>query len=286
MLIGRAENGLSFKLFGGANIQLNGNPLTGFNSGKSQGLLCYLAMNRRKHPRSSLANLLWGDLPDEKAHTNLRQTLANLRQLLGDRLEIDRSSVGLNPNFPATLDVEEFHSGLTQFSRLQLPERHNLREVVTLYEGDFMEGFDAANSLRFEDWVLSERAKWKSLALHAMHKLTDIDMEEGNHTAGIQLALRQLEIEPSLEEAHRQLMLLLIKEGQRSAALLQFKACVEILRESLDVEPSLETKHIYQLIVDGSSELEILEKRLISPADKQARLPSQNEPLLDGLIKG
>lgn len=241
-------------------------------------------MNRRRHPRSSLASLLWGELSDEKAHTNLRQTLANLRQLLGERLEADRSSVGLNPSYPTSLDVEEFRTGLTKFSRLQLSELQNLREVVALYQGDFMEGFDPASSLRLEEWVLSERAKWKSLALHAMHRLTDIEIEEGNHTAGIQLALHQLQIEPSLEEAHRQLMLLLIQEGQRSAAIRQFKICVDILRESLDVEPSPETKHIYQLIVTGSSEHEILGKRVIL-ASKEARLPSQNEPLLDGLIK-
>ena len=50
---------------------------------------------------------------------------------------------------------------------------------------------------------------------------------------------------------HRQLMTVLAQSGQRSAALSQFEACKKHLDEELDVEPSAETKALYDRIKQG-----------------------------------
>jgi len=75
---------------------------------KAQGLLAYLALPRgRAHPRDQLAALLWGDMRDEQARTNLRQTLFTLRQALPvtdpDSLRLDGSHLTLDP---AAVDVD------------------------------------------------------------------------------------------------------------------------------------------------------------------------------------
>jgi DNA-binding SARP family transcriptional activator len=55
------------------------------------------------------------------------------------------------------------------------------------------------------------------------------------------VAHRQVELEPWLEEAHRELMRLLALSGQRSAALAQYETCRRILMEELRIEPAEET---------------------------------------------
>ncbi|WP_410967542.1 AfsR/SARP family transcriptional regulator, partial [Salmonella sp. SAL4456] len=46
-------------------------------------------------------------------------------------------------------------------------------------------------------------------------------------------------------------MSLLAIEGQRAAALAQYETCCRVLQEELDVEPSEETKALYEQIRTG-----------------------------------
>ncbi len=57
---------------------------------KAQALLFYLALTPHRQSRETLSGLLWGDLPEENARTNLRTALSRLRRHLGDRLVATR----------------------------------------------------------------------------------------------------------------------------------------------------------------------------------------------------
>jgi DNA-binding SARP family transcriptional activator len=56
-------------------------------------------------------------------------------------------------------------------------------------------------------------------------------------TAGIEYAARLLSLDPWRETAHRQLMILLARNGQRSAALAQYETCRQVIDEEFGVEP-------------------------------------------------
>ncbi|HEX9925405.1 MAG TPA: hypothetical protein VGD99_22300 [Anaerolineae bacterium] len=88
---------LQLKLLGQPEIILNGAALTNSIGGKAQAALYYLALTGRPQTRGTLAGLLWGDVPEALARTSLRKALTNLRQTMGDYLEIDRQSVAFNP---------------------------------------------------------------------------------------------------------------------------------------------------------------------------------------------
>lgn len=70
---------LHLELLGGLRVFLDDKPLTGFYSNKVPALLAYLATTRKSHTRDHLAALLWDEMPDADAKTNLRQALANLK---------------------------------------------------------------------------------------------------------------------------------------------------------------------------------------------------------------
>jgi len=61
-----------------------------------------------------------------------------------------------------------------------------------------------------------------------------------------------VDLEPWQEEAHREIMRLLALSGQRTAALAQYEACQHSLVEELGVEPSAETRALYEGIRDGT----------------------------------
>ena len=235
---------LTLSLLGTVAITLNGELVSGHIPAKSQALLYYLAVTGHPHTREKLAGLFWGDKPETGAKANLRKSLSILRQVLGDALIITRQSVAFNRETPYWLDVETLESAAAEDE--PTPERlSSLREAVALYRGEFLEGFSVRQALEFEEWVLSEREHLRQSAMQSLYRLSEAYTIQGEYAAGIECTQQLLVLEPWQEEAHRQLMTLLARSGQRTAALAQYETCRRILAEELGVEPMPETQALY-----------------------------------------
>jgi len=106
---------LSLTLLGAFQATLDGEPVTGFESDKVRALLAYLALETdRPHRRDELAEMFWPDRPPGVARNNLKQALANLRKVIGDReaappfLWVSRAELQFNPDGAHWLDVDHF----------------------------------------------------------------------------------------------------------------------------------------------------------------------------------
>ena len=67
---------LVLSLLGPFQVTLDGQPVTDFKSDKVRALLAYLAVEAdRPHRREVLAGLLWPEMPDRQARSNLRDVL-------------------------------------------------------------------------------------------------------------------------------------------------------------------------------------------------------------------
>ena len=93
---------LSVQLIGTPQFQLEHVPVTASRRAVV-ALLAYLAFSNMEHPelrysRESLANLLWTDYDQAKALANLRHTLWEVAQFIGDGWVIpEHESIYLNP---------------------------------------------------------------------------------------------------------------------------------------------------------------------------------------------
>ncbi|MEZ4860999.1 MAG: BTAD domain-containing putative transcriptional regulator [Caldilineaceae bacterium] len=237
---------LQLTLFGSPEIRLHGQPVIGFRSSKAQALLYYLAVSGRSHTRPTLAGLLWGEQPEDAARTSLSKCLSNLRDLVGDAMLIERQTVAFNRNQPYQLDTENFLAGIGQ---PPTPETiHTWQTALALYRGDFLEGFYVRDAPEFEQWVLVQRAHYREAALQGLYTLANWHDQQGDLPQAITHTRRLLTLEPWREEAHRQLMHLLARSGQRAAALAQFETCRRVLEEELSVEPDEETEALVEAI--------------------------------------
>ena len=112
---------LRIYLLGRFEASLGTEPRSGFHSDKVRALLAYLCVEAdRPHRRERLAGLLWPDLPESSARTNLRHALANLRRVLGipseshspaartSFLHITRQTIQYNPTSDAWIDALAF----------------------------------------------------------------------------------------------------------------------------------------------------------------------------------
>ena len=234
---------LEIRLLGGVSVTLNNTPITGFISNKVLALLVYLAVTRRSHQREALAALLWGELPEADAKNNLRQALANLRKLVNDHLIITRDSVLFDTSIPHQLDTHKFEQTL-HASRAKTADGRfpHWQAAIALYQGDFLAGFFVRDAPDFEEWLLAQRVRYRELALHTLHTLTEHHLSRGEYGRAIDSATRLLALDAWREEAHRQLMLAQFRSGQRSAALAQYETCRQLLDNELGIEPSAETE--------------------------------------------
>ncbi|MEZ4861155.1 MAG: BTAD domain-containing putative transcriptional regulator [Caldilineaceae bacterium] len=248
---------LAISCFGAFQVMLDGRPVSGFTSKKAQALLAYLVVERRSHNREELAGLLWPDYPEASARTNLRNALANVRRVIGDReatpsyLIITRQTIQFNPANDSDLDVAIFD----QFSASAPyePEMvHQLEEAVARVQGPFLAGFSLADSPAFEEWLLLKREYFGRQIGQALKQLTHHYAQENAYGQALHYARRWVTLDPWQEEAHRQVMHLLTRSGERSAALAHYAACRRALITELGVEPSHETTQLFAQIRDGA----------------------------------
>ena len=248
--------GLRLTLLGRPRVVCDDAPLTDWILQKSLALLAYLAVTGRPHSRETLAGLLWPDCTESNARSNLRKVLAELRQRIPAHLKITRAEVAFDRESAYWLDVEAFERGIgrtlpLQESRLTGAGAAALAEVVGLYRDDFLLGLAVLHAPAFEEWLLLEREHLRTLALRALHALVNYHAARAQPSQTLAYLDRLLALEPAQEEAHRHRMALLVRSGQRAAALCQYEACCRVL-QALDAEPDGETTALYERIRSGA----------------------------------
>ena len=230
-----------------------------FATDHGRALLAYLAVEAdRPHSRAYLAFLFWPEHPEAHALNNLRQTLIRLRQALAvdDRsaspLDITSKTIQFN-SAAATLDVRRFQQWLAQcnahahHSLEQCAEcMQTLEQATTLYKGEFLQGISLRHSQPFTEWAVYVREELHHQMLSVLQTLATYFEEQGDYGRARAFVARQLTLEPWREEAHYQMMRVLAKGGQRSAAILQYETCKNVLFEELGIAPSSEITLLYE----------------------------------------
>ncbi len=292
---------LELFLLGVPRLERDGVPLQ-FDTRKILALVAYLALSgpgaeARSLSRESLVALLWPDLEPSRARAILRRNLSLLRKALeGEWLVVDRQTVGTDPEADFWLDVDRFVALVHAWQTHDHPQEQvcprcleTLAEAVALCRGDFLEGFGLRDSLAFDDWQFFQAEEMRRELAFALERLVRGQSAHGNLELALPYARRWLALDPLHEPAHRQLMKLYARTGQRSAALRQYRECARILEEELGLPPSAETAALYEQIrtgppagegvrvAEGLSESTEIPIRAAPP---RHNLPAQTTPLV------
>jgi DNA-binding SARP family transcriptional activator/predicted ATPase/Tfp pilus assembly protein PilF len=246
---------LTIYTLGQLTIWLDDCPLTSLSSRTAEALLVYLICEKRPLSRQFLADFLWDERTPERAAANLRTLLTMMRKSLGSFLQITRQSVAFDFDSDYWLDAVALEDRLTTLEpvlqgQINLDEEKltALQTAVNLYQGNFLEGFYLTESRGFEEWMLLTQERLQRQIQAALQQLVSHCLANGLYEQGIVYANRLLALEPFYEAGHRQLMWLLVRSGQRNAALHQYHSCRQILAEELAVEPAPATTAVYEQI--------------------------------------
>lgn len=250
-------------LFGSFQVQLEDHPLT-FDYVKVQALLAYLVVEANQPvQRDKLATMLWPESSQQAAHNGLRQALARLRITLEDRhtnspyILAERDTLQVNPQNAPWCDVHHFdqilsqrdahpHDSLVSCSTCAALQS----QLLELYRGDFLDWLSVSNSILFEEWAQIIRERKRLLVMDALGNLGEFHHHRGDFSSMLQVAMRQVELDPLHEPAHRQVMLALAGNGQRSQAVIHFNDLAALLHKELGILPSAETMGLLESIKD------------------------------------
>ncbi len=235
-------------LFDGLTVTQIDKPIPKLVSRKADILLAYLAREQRPFPREQVATLLWPDSPQKQALSNLRTLISSLRKHAADFVTITRQTVAIKPD--VWVDTAVFQQHLTRADN-NWPEASAIaqaEDALALYHGEFLDGILVDGSFELESWMQTNRDHLRRLVNVMRQKLIDHYLRQGDYAAGIEHAHALLQDDPLDEAAHRQMMILFARSGQRSAAIEQYETCRRMLDEELGVEPDDETTALLRRI--------------------------------------
>ena len=227
-------------------IDANGRSLSAVAAqAKRAALLTYLALARSgtHHRRDHLLGLFWPELNDKRGRAALNQALTFLRREISDGL-IDvrgRDDIGLVRALVRT-DVEDFDEAL---------ERGDFARSLTLYRGDFLEGFHVADAPDVVEWIDSERDRLRDRAVDAAIRLARLQISAGHVASARESLGLAIRLSPLSEVASRELMTLEAVQGNRAAAVAAYESLKTRMQRELEVAPDAETEQHLRDILAG-----------------------------------
>jgi DNA-binding SARP family transcriptional activator len=142
-------------------------------SRKVRALLAYLAMAPRPVTREKLCELFWDAVDDPRSE--LRWCLSRLRPLVDrpttTRLIADRKQVWIDTT---SLHVDALIVARSTQKTLTSASPNDLRSLLALFRGDFLEDLSVERVPSFENWLASQRHRFGQLRQQLLERLSSV----------------------------------------------------------------------------------------------------------------
>ncbi|HEX5166874.1 MAG TPA: AAA family ATPase, partial [Thermomicrobiales bacterium] len=266
---------LHLDLLGEFAVWLDGRlvPDTAFPRRKAISLLKLLALQPgyQLH-REQVLDLLWPDLEPGSAGSQLYKAIHHARQAFTTvapsvAAETVLSLQGERLSLAAPGGVSTDVSAFEDEARSAIAERDAdlLQRVAARYSGDLLPGD------LYEEWTIQRRQSLRDTAIDVLIELGEIYHSIGALGDSADALRRVIAMDPSREAAHRLLMLVYARQGNRALALRQFRICSEAVDLELGAPPSRETLELYHDILDERIQRVVAQRH--APAGELAVLP-------------
>jgi DNA-binding SARP family transcriptional activator len=249
---------LNVALLGGASFSVDSHAARTDLGPAGRLLACYLfQFPGRAHRRERLADLFWGDLEPEKSRSALNTAVWRVRKILDQACKGGGQHL-LTLGNGIVMEVAEFIRvdtyALEEASRrvancssnptFSSDDECEIRAAVEAYFGPFLDGDDA-------DWILQERERLHCLFVRTTLELMRMDVRRGEFERALDQGRKILALDPLRESVQRDVMLLLVLNGQRAEAIHTYQQLRAILKRDLGIEPMPDTKRLHHEIHSG-----------------------------------
>jgi DNA-binding SARP family transcriptional activator len=206
-------------------------------------LLRYLICARgHRVPVDELVEALWPD-SSRQGITSLRQAVHQLRERLEPGRPRHTHSTFVQARAGAysldmsavIVDADEFETEanaalLTSDRATPAAATPQLERAAELYTGEFLA--DAP----YADWALEERERLRAQAARVLRKLADLHLQDGEPLRAGDALQRLVELEPLDQEAHRDLIALMLQRGRHAEAARRYHVFRQRFRRAFESE--------------------------------------------------
>jgi LuxR family maltose regulon positive regulatory protein len=247
--LGMEEEGrvphLKIYALGEGQVICNGNPLSSsdWQAAMAKELFFYILLNAPLE-RDVIGTVFWPDLPPKKMSNSFHTTLHRIRRAVGSQTIVVQEGLYRLGDVGYWFDVEEFESLIAR-ARLLPPhdwQTEDLwRRALALYRGDFLPEVERI-------WCISKREALREMYIEALIGMGRCHEARRDFEGAVAWYRQALAIDELREDIHCLIMRCYVEAGQRSKALAQYHYCEGTLKEELGLEPSLETRQLYEHI--------------------------------------
>jgi LuxR family maltose regulon positive regulatory protein len=248
----------SFRIYTMGQFNLLKDDVPHAASGKSQSrplelLQTLVAFGGSDIAIDRLTDALWPRIDSDYAHKSFNTTLHRLRKTLGSdaALILQDGRLSLDPRL-VWLDTWAFEQVVSEIDRRSRGDDGGLTEagardlceqLFELYQGSFLgEGGE-------KSWALGLKDKLRVRFLRALVAVGRHYETQGQWERAVDVYERGLVVDPLAEGLYRQLMVCFENQDRKAEAMEIFSRCKRALKAGLEVDPSPETRQLFDRLV-------------------------------------
>jgi DNA-binding SARP family transcriptional activator len=251
------------RLFGGMEVETPNGRISDkdWRKRKARLLFAIIVLQRGKDlSREQLFEHLWPEMTESRAKSNFYVIWSIMRRVLmgtsaGGPCSFVEHQAGVCRIVPAlvTSDVGDFEDALVAMRRADRAGDSDLAcaaadEVAHHYRGELLPGE------LYDDWLSPIRDRYRHDYGDAMLRAAQLHHDAGDTEKALHMVRAALSQDPWREDLYQAALRCLIHSGQRSGAIETYTACRSKLAEDLGLDPSVETRRLYDEIL-GMEEL-------------------------------
>jgi DNA-binding SARP family transcriptional activator len=222
---------------------------------RARDILCFI-VSRRHHRASkdTIIDTFWGETDFDVVEKNFHPTVSHIRKALNSNQPLKQNFLlyrdgdyQLNSEFSYRIDIEQFDQLVNDGENARRARQFEqciaaYESGLSLYRGEFMQG-------SYEPWVEEQRTYYREQYLRLLEALAGFAQTSEDWPKAMQLAQLIIREDQFREDIHCVLIKAHAAMGNRGAAREHFEGLKRMLAAELGVEPSLETRRLYQQLI-------------------------------------
>jgi LuxR family maltose regulon positive regulatory protein len=191
--------------------------------------------------------IFWPESSPSELKLRFKNTIYRMRHAIGTDVVIFKDNYYVfNQAVEHEYDVQLFLAAIQRAQQETSYEKKKQAYLSALdtYQGPYLPGLDAM-------WVIPERQKYIDMFIRTAQELGQISMEERDFETGIFCCTRGLEEDNCDEGLYRCLMQIYNEQGNKAAVSRQFQICSTMLKDEIGMEPSPQTRNLYNLLINS-----------------------------------
>lgn len=258
-------NPIRIEMFGGLTISI-GDVVIKDSSARSYQLWNFMeyliAFRNKTISQEELVQALWSEDDIDNPASALKNLAYRVRSLFGSHgipfakkiITFSKGSYQWNNSLSSVVDIEQFEDYHKKASNTSNPLEYRIDRymmAISLYKGDFLPGS------AHRAWVVPVSSYYRSMYFKCVYEVLRLLVEQDRYQEVEMICKRALIIDQFEENAHKYLILSLIKQGQQSKAIAHYKFVADLFLRELGVNPSPSLRNLYRQISKTTHSVEI-----------------------------